>query len=116
MTGSDSKIDSPRQWPAITMMVAGTLFFALVAADVVYGGQLQRWDGPIHRWLHDHTWWPLVLTASAFSGLGELAVILGIAVAVAIVLWRKGWKRTLVMFGVALLGSGVINPVLKNIF
>jgi undecaprenyl-diphosphatase len=98
------------------MMIAGTLLFAAVAGDVVAGGRLKQWDPVIHRWVHDHAWWPLMLAASAFSGLGELAVILGIALVVGAVLWRKGLKRTLVMFGVALLGSGVFNSVLKNLF
>jgi len=40
----------------------------------------------------------------------------GIALAVGGVLARKRYWRTLVMFAIALIGSGVINPVLKNMF
>jgi undecaprenyl-diphosphatase len=110
------KIDSPRHWPAIMMMVAGLLLFGAVAADVVFQGQLKRWDVPIQSELHKGGWWPLVLFCSAFSGLGELAIIVGIALVVGAVLWKKGYWRTLVFFVAALLGSGVINPVLKNLF
>jgi undecaprenyl-diphosphatase len=98
------------------MMIAGTLFFAAVAADVVCGGKLKQWDPVIHRWLHDHSWWPLMLACSAYSGLGELAVIVGIAIVVGAVLVRRRHRRTLVMFVVALLGSAFWNVVLKNIF
>lgn len=98
------------------MIVGGVAGFIAVTADLLCKGQLQRWDWPIHVYFHEHASPALMWLFSAISGLGELYVILAVALAVGWKLWRfKRW-RSLIVWAIALAGSGIINPVLKNIF
>jgi undecaprenyl-diphosphatase len=113
------------RWTAPLMILCGLVGFALVAADVVGNGRLHRWDQPLHVWIYncasasaDHPgelpWGVLIF--SAISGLGELMFIVAIAVAAGgFFILRRRW-RALAVWTVALCGSGIINPALKNWF
>jgi undecaprenyl-diphosphatase len=98
------------------MIVCGAGLFVAVAADVVYHGQLQQWDDPISIALHQHGTPTGILFFSAVSYLGDLRVIVPVAAGVA--LWlaaRRRW-RSIALWLAALLGSAVINGVLKGFF
>jgi len=101
---------------AALMVAAGAAGFIAVALDLVFHGQLQRWDGPLHYWFHEHATPGLTLLFSAVSGLGELLVIVSIAAVVGGVLIAKKLWRTLAWWIAALCGSGILNPALKSIF
>ncbi len=109
-----------RKWKsmygAIWLMVMGVAGFLAVAADLSWKGQLYRWGNPIRYWFHEHSTPMGVMVCSAISGLGELVFLLPYGVVVGVLLWMKGRRREMVLWAAGLLGSAVINEVLKHIF
>lgn len=105
-----------RRWPGVTMILAGVGAFVAVALDIEMNGQLKRWDEPLHHWIFVHAQPWLVLVCSIFSGAGEFKILLPLGVGVGLwLLWRKQYWATGV-WAIALLGSLVINTVLKEAF
>jgi undecaprenyl-diphosphatase len=98
------------------MIVCGMGLFIAVAADLVNHGRLQQVDEPIGIALHERSTPLGVLGFSAVSYLGDLRVMVPTAVLVtAWLAWRRRWRSIAVWLG-ALLGSAVINGVLKGFF
>lgn len=102
--------------------LAGGVAFGLIAADVVYHGQLQRMDMPVARWVAEHRPTmtsgphPLVGIGAFVTDLGSTPVIVGLSVIVAIWLAVYGKWRMLAWGAVAMIGEPVINMMLKPAF
>ncbi|MCL2649024.1 MAG: phosphatase PAP2 family protein [Phycisphaerales bacterium] len=111
------------RWSPLVMLLVGLGAFTLVATDVVFQGPLARWDRPLQAAIYHFArpaepsgWPPGVWIGAAISGLGNLSCIAVVALVVASLLAvRRRWA-TLVVWGIALIGSGIINPVLKSAF
>jgi membrane-associated phospholipid phosphatase len=107
---------TPKQWPSLLALLAGTLAFLAIAADQLFHGQLFRWNDPIRLTLHTHSTPGGVLFFSALSALGEFAFLFPFVLAIGILLWWQHQKRATLVWAIALLGSVVLNESLKNLF
>lgn len=109
----------PRSW--LHLAAAGLKFllplllFVSLARDVVMFGAV-GYDRSIMMWLHGHESPGLTTTMSAATELGGLVVVPIIAVAWAGLLWWRGRRRDAALLAAAVIGSTLINSVLKAVF
>lgn len=103
-------------WVPLAMIVCGVVLFIAVAADLVKHGQLQQLDEPISIALHQRSTPLGMLGFSAVSYLGDLRVIVPVAVVVTAWLAQRRRWRSIGLWLTALLGSAVINGLLKAFF
>lgn len=103
----------------------GGAAFALIAADVVFHGQLQQMDMPIARWIAahrpvrtlEHPETPtLILTASLITQFGSTGYVATMAAATGLTLAILRRWRLLVWGAITLIAEPGINWVLKQSF
>jgi undecaprenyl-diphosphatase len=91
------------------------LFFSWLALEVL-GGRTARFDAAVRDGIHAHATPALTgaMRSVSFVGSPEFLVPLGLAV---VVMWsRRGRTRTAVLFVVTVLGSALLDQVLKVVF
>lgn len=109
----------PRSW--CHLAVAGLMFllplllFASLARDVVAAGALP-YDRSVMMWLHVRESPVLTTTMSALTELGGLVAVPIIAVAWAGLFWWRGRRRDAALLAAAVIGSTLLNTVLKAVF
>ena len=109
----------PRSW--CHLAVAGLMFllplllFASLARDVVAAGALP-YDRSVMVWLHVRESPVLTTTMSALTELGGLVAVPIIAVAWAGLFWWRGRRRDAALLAAAVIGSTLLNTVLKAVF
>ena len=98
------------------MFAAGLSAFLTIAADVHFHGMLARADPQVAAFFHNHSQGWTTLLFSAISGLGEFRVILLVGFVIGLpLLFRRKW-RTLAVWTIGLIGCGILNASLKNLF
>jgi len=103
----------------VMMIVAGVAFFVAVALDLRFHGKLAQWDAVIAPWMHDQVVPWLLILAGGISRTGGADVDVGMAVLLSLYLLKKRRPREWRAFWtivVGLVGSAVINQVLKAAF
>lgn len=109
----------PRSW--IRLAAAGSLFllplllFVSLASDVVTFGGL-AYDRSIMLWLHGHSTEMMTTTMTVVTELGGLVAVPIIAVAWAGLFWQRGRRRDAALLAAAVIGSTLLNAVLKAVF
>jgi undecaprenyl-diphosphatase len=96
----------------VTLAAAG---FALIAAAVVEG-QTQAFDERILRWMGSHGAPWLDVTALEVTALGARVVVYMVVLVASAFLWQTRHHYSAALLWVAVLGSGLINTVLKLSF
>ena len=91
------------------------LFFVVLAEDVAEQ-EIFSFDHPVMMWLHGVTTPWLTAVMEAVTELGGLVVVPVAATVAGIVLWRRGSRRSARVRGAAVVGSTLLNTVLKAVF
>jgi membrane-associated phospholipid phosphatase len=100
----------------MAMIVGGIGAFVAIALDLVYQGQIYRWDEPVAVYLHQHaTPWGTFFF-SGLSGLGELAVLFPYAFLIGGILIYRRRVQAAVLWAMSFIGCVVINEGLKQLF
>lgn len=108
-----------RSW--FRLAAAGLLFllplllFVSLARDVVAAGALP-YDRSVMLWLHVRESPGVTTTMSAVTELGGVVAVPIIAVAGAGLLWWRGGRRDAALLAAAVIGSTLLNSVLKVVF
>ncbi len=103
-------------WPSLAMILGGSGAFIAMALDLIYHGQIYRWDEPIAVYLHQHgTPWGMIFF-SALSGLGEFRVLFLYALLIGGILLYRRHTYIALLWGISFFGCAVINEVLKRFF
>lgn len=97
------------------MFLLPLLLFASLARDVVAAGALP-YDRSVMMWLHVRESPVLTTTMSALTELGGLVAVPIIAVAWAGLFWWRGRRRDAALLAAAVIGSTLLNTVLKAVF
>ncbi len=105
-----------RTVPAL-MIIAGTLFFIAIAADVHFHGKLAQADGPIAQYVfHNGNNYPLIWISGAISYTGGTDIIVGTALCFLPYLIRKRRWRVIFTVVFGLIGSAILDQGLKDYF
>ena len=110
------ELSTRRLWPILAIIIGGFGAFVDIALDLIYHGQIYRWDEPVAVYLHQHaTPWGTFFF-SGLSGLGELAVLFPYAVLIggSLLYRRRIWAT--ILWAMSLIGCMVINEGLKQFF
>ena len=107
----------------VTAWLLGGIAAALIAiglwawlASAMVAGQTSVFDEDLR--LAIQSWQSPAATAvlRAVSRLGSPPVVSSIAIAIAILFFRRGWRRAALLLPVAIAGGGLLNAALKNSF
>lgn len=114
--GAKAGLRKDGHFVSAAMVVAGTILFVAIAADVQFHGKLKQADAALAPLFYEHAQGWAILVCAGISGLGELFVIVPLVAFVGVMLiLRRRWRKLLVwLLGMA--GSGIINPALKAAF
>lgn len=109
-------------WRSIAAITAAALLFlvplilfVLLAEDVAER-EVLPFDRPVMEGLHSISASWLTAVMEAVTQLGGLVVVPVAAVVSATVLWRRGSRTSAVLLAAAVVGSTVLNSVLKAVF
>ncbi|MGN6367428.1 MAG: phosphatase PAP2 family protein [Phycisphaerae bacterium] len=100
----------------LSALLAGTLAFLAIAADLHFHGLLHQADDPLRAFFHFHSQPLLIILCSGLSFLGEFSVLFPIAFFVAGYLLALRRRAHTVIWIIALLGSVGMNESLKHYF
>jgi len=103
-------------WPVLLMLIGGTVGFVAVAADLLWHGQLYRWDDPVRIFLHEHSTPMGVIFFSSLSFLGEYQALLPFGLVGGGYLFLRGRYYPLGVWAFTLLGCAALNETLKKLF
>lgn len=103
---------------SVTLALAGVAVvgwaFGMVVDDVISRKDLAGLDGTVYRYLLEHRDSALTTASKAMSVLGGTAVLTGLTMAIAgLVWWRTRRPRDLVMPALAVTGSWVLVELIK---
>lgn len=91
------------------------LAFVGLAHDVVTSGSLP-YDRSVMWWVHERSTETMTTTMSVLTELGGLVAVPVIAVAWAGLLWWRGRRRDAALLAAAVIGSTLLNGILKAVF
>lgn len=100
---------------AALLFLVPLILFALLAEDVAEQ-EVLPFDRPVMLWLHSGSTPWLTAVMEAVTQLGGLVVVPVAAVVVATALWRRGSRTSAVLLAAAVVGSTLLNSVLKAVF
>ncbi|KAA0918176.1 phosphatase PAP2 family protein [Dietzia sp. ANT_WB102] len=100
---------------AAWLLLLPLVLFALLAASVAAQRALP-FDRPVMLWLHAVSTPWLTAVMEAATQLGGLVVVPIAATAMAAALWWRGSREGATLLAAAVLGSTVVNTVLKAVF
>jgi len=116
ISGTQKPSVSIRLWPTGLMIVGGVAAFGAFAADLLCKGLIYRWGDSNRYYFHEHATQGGVLVCSGISALGEFAFLLPYGVVVGAFLFYRRERYATVLWSIALLGSAVLNEILKHLF
>lgn len=120
--GSIKTRSSARDFPGlhltagiIILLIAGSLF-ALVAANVVNGGELTSVDVQLTQWLHEHSRPLLTQCLLALTHLHDTIVVSVVSALITLYfIWKKRWYAALVTL-LVIQGGMLLNLLAKQAF
>jgi len=99
----------------LAVMVACVGFFAMIADEVMEGGT-QQFDDAVLLWMNQHASPWLTGLALDVTALGAGTVVWLVAIVASVFLWVSCHRWSAALLWVSILGSGLINAVMKLFF
>jgi undecaprenyl-diphosphatase len=99
----------------LAIIVACVGFFALLADEVMEGGT-QHFDDAVLVWMNRHASPPLTGLALDVTALGAGTVVWLVLIVASVFLWVSCHRWSAALLWVSILGSGLINSVMKLFF
>jgi undecaprenyl-diphosphatase len=100
---------------AVAVIAVCGIFFVALADEVMEGGT-QRVDDAVLLWLNDHASPALTGIALDFTALGSGLVVWLVLLVASVFLWHSRHRWSVALLWVSILGSGLINMMLKGLF
>jgi undecaprenyl-diphosphatase len=100
---------------SLALALLGLWGLSILTEDVLEG-DTARFDRAVLVWLHDRATPWLDRAAVEITALGDTLVLVMVALVAATFLWLLGRKAHAALLVVAVMGAGVITPVLKAVF
>jgi undecaprenyl-diphosphatase len=99
----------------LALIVACVTFFALLADEVMEGGT-QQFDNAVLLWMNHHASPWLTGLALDVTALGAGTVVWLVVIVASVFLWVSCHRWSAALLWVSILGSGLINTVMKLFF
>jgi membrane-associated phospholipid phosphatase len=99
----------------LTILMSGW-FFADIAEDVSHNEAIVRTDDTVAQWLHQHATPSLTVAAQAASFPGSVGSLTIASAVIALILTSKKFWTWLSIFVVTMVGAGLLNVLLKDLF
>ena len=102
----------------VVVLAAALLALAAFAemAELVQEGQTQALDERVMLWVNTHRSPALDRIALEVTSLGSAAVVWMVVLVASAFLWMSHHRYSVLLLAVAVLGSGILNQVLKALF
>jgi undecaprenyl-diphosphatase len=100
---------------ALGVIVACVAFFAMLA-KVVMGGGTQSMDDAVLLWMNGHASPVLTDVALNVTALGAGVVVWLVVIVASVFLWASRHRWSVALLWVSIVGSGLINSVMKLFF
>lgn len=114
--GEDAPIPMLRKRTASGLLGIASAVFAALAASVMGEGRLVALDNRVHAWLADTFGAPLLAVLGWLTYLGDDAVIVAAASAIAVALLATRHRLLCWLWVFTLLGNGVLIRLFKDLF
>jgi undecaprenyl-diphosphatase len=100
---------------ALAIIVICVGFFAMLADEVMEGGT-KKVDEAVLLWINHRATPPLTGLALDFTSLGSGVVVWLVVIVASVFLWSSRHRWSVGLLWVSILGSGLINTVMKMLF
>jgi membrane-associated phospholipid phosphatase len=98
------------------VLVAAAALFADIAERLGDGARMSLLDAALSRSIGEHVDRSTLQVFAVLTHLGDAALLIGLALAVAALLWRRGRGALALAWLLALGGNALLIPLLKRIF
>ena len=99
----------------LAVIVVCVAFFAMLADEVMEGGT-QKFDDSVLLWMNRHASPVLTDVALTVTALGAGTVVWLVVIVASVFLWSSRHRWSVALLWVSIVGSGLINSVMKLFF